>query len=198
MGPTPAGVTHVDLAFAVTGERLPRDHSLALWEALVRAAPWLRDAESVAVLPIRAASAGPLGLVLQRRSRLLMRLPEAMVEPALALCGRQLDVAGAQVTLGSAKSRQLSPYVTLYAHRVAAEQDDEENFVQQVTRELASLGVRTEFVVGQRTQVRGPDGLLAGFSVMLEELPASHSLALQAAGIGAHRALGFGIFVGHK
>jgi hypothetical protein len=58
--------------------------------------------------------------------------------------------------------------------------------------------VRTEFIVGRRSEARGPRGTVAGFSVMLEELPAAHSLALQAAGLGAHRALGFGIFVGHK
>jgi CRISPR-associated protein Cas6 len=198
MGATPAGLTHVDLAFAVSGERLPRDHSFALWEALARVAPWLRDEPGVAVLPIRAASAGALGLVLQRRSRLLMRLPEALVEQALALCGQRLEIAGAQVTLGEARSRQLAPHATLYAHRVAAESDDEAGFVRQVARELGALGVRTEFIVGRRSEARGPRGTVAGFSVMLEELPAAHSLALQAAGLGAHRALGFGIFVGHK
>jgi CRISPR-associated protein Cas6 len=198
MGAAPAGVTHVDLAFAVSGGRLPRDHSLALWEALVRAAPWLRDEAAVAVLPIRAASAGSLGLVLQRRSRLLMRLPEALVEPALGLCGQQLEIEGARVQLGEAKTRPLAAHATLYAHRVAAERDDEESFVLQVRRELGELGVRNEFIVGQRSRTRGPCGVLTGFSVMLEELPASHSLALQDAGLGAHRGLGFGVFVGHK
>jgi CRISPR-associated protein Cas6 len=198
MGATPAGLSHVDLAFAVSGERLPRDHSLALWQALVGAAPWLAGDPGVAVMPIRGASAGELGMVLQRRSRLLMRLPEAQVERALGLCGARLELEGAAVELGGAKSRPLAPHPTLYAHRVAAECDEEESFVEQVAEELRAIGIRSEFIVGKRTLTRGPGGALAGFSVMLEQLPPSHSLALQAAGLGAHRGLGFGVFVGHK
>lgn len=193
-----AGESCVDMAFAVSGGRLPRDHSLALWQALVQAAPWLGDDDTVAVLPIRAASAGDEGLVLQSRSRLLMRLPEARVEAALGLCGRRLEIAGAPAALGEAKTRALAPHPTLYAHRVAAERDDEESIVEQVKRDLDLLGVNAEFIIGRRTLTRGERGDLAGYSLMLVELPARQSLALQVAGIGAHRGLGFGIFVGHK
>jgi len=188
----------VDLAFAVSGGPLPRDHSLALWEALVLAAPSLADDETLAVLPVRAASAGGGPMVLQRRSRLLLRLSESRVEAVLALCGRQIEIAGAPVRLGAAKTRPLAHYATLYAHRVAAEHDDEAEFVRQTVRDLDRLGMRAEFIVGKRTQVQGPRGMLAGFSLMLADLAARQSLALQASGIGAHRRLGFGIFVGHK
>ena len=188
----------VDLAFAVSGGPLPRDHSLALWEALAQAAPSLADDETLAVLPVRAASAGDAPLVLQRRSRLLMRLAESQLERVLALSGRELEIAGAPVLLGTAKTRPLAHYATLYAHRVAAEDDDEARFVRQAARDLDRLGVRAEFIVGRRSQTRGPLGMLAGFSLMLAELSPRQSLALQAAGLGAHRRLGFGIFVGHK
>ncbi|MBI3370249.1 MAG: type I-MYXAN CRISPR-associated protein Cas6/Cmx6 [Betaproteobacteria bacterium] len=194
----PTGPSHVDMAFAVSGDELPRDHSLALWQALVQAAPWIGDDDAVAVLPIRAASAGGDRLVVHRRSRLLMRLPEARVEAALALSGRRLEVADAPLTLGDAKTRPLVAHATLYAHRVAAERDDEERFVKQAERELDRLGVRNDCIVGRRTLTRGPAGVLAGYSLMLADLPARQSLALQVAGIGAHRGLGFGIFVGHK
>lgn len=188
----------VDLAFEVSGGPLPRDHSLALWEALVRAAPPLAGDEALAVLPVRAASAGDNRLILQRRSRLLMRLDESSVEHVLALCGRELQVAGTPVLLGAAKTRPLAHHATLYAHRVAADEDDEAAFVRQAACDLSRLGVQAEFIVGQRSQVRGPLGMLAGFSLMLADLAPRQSLALQAAGLGAHRRLGFGIFVGHK
>ena len=193
-----ADLSTVDLAIAVSGGPLPRDHSLALWNALARAAPSLAEDETIAVLPLRAASAGDGRLVLQRRSRLLMRLADSHVDAMLALCGRQIQVAGAAILLGAAKTRPLSPYATLYAHRVAAEHDDESEFVRQATRDLEQLGVRAEFIVGKRTLTRGPLGELAGFSLMLAELTPRQSLALQASGLGAHRRLGFGIFVGHK
>jgi len=191
-------VSHVDLAFAVSGGRLARDHSLELWKALRQAAPALLEDPTVAVLPIRAASAGDNGLVLQRHSRLLLRIPEAMIDLALALCGRQLDVAGAPVTLGTAKTRPLASYTTLYAQRVAAVVDDEGDFVKQAAAELARIGISADFIVGKRTLTRGPQGALAGFSLMLAELPSRLSLELQVHGIGAHRGLGFGVFVGHK
>ena len=188
----------VDLAFAVSGGPLPRDHSLALWDALVQAAPSLADDETIAVLPVRAASAGDGGLVLQRRSRLLMRLAESQVGSVLTLSGRQIEVAGTPVLLGAAKTRPLAPHVTLYAYRVAAEHDDEAQFVRQVTRDLDQLGVRAEFIVGKRSATRGPLGVLVGFSLMLADLTPRQSLALQASGLGAHRRIGFGIFIGHK
>jgi CRISPR-associated protein Cas6 len=189
---------HVDLAFEVSGGPLPRDHSFALWEALAATLPALAEDEALAVFPVRAADAGSGRLVLQRHSRLLLRLPESQVDGALALCGRQIEVEGAPLTLGAARSRPLAHHATLYAHRVAAEHDDEAEFVLQATRDLDRLGVRAEFIVGRRTQARGPDGVLAGFSLMLADLAPRQSLALQAAGLGAHRRLGFGIFVGHK
>lgn len=191
-------MSHADVAFAVSGGRLARDHSLELWRALAQAAPALFADETVAVLPVRGASAGDQGLVLQRRSRLLMRVPEDKVDLALGLCGCRLDIAGALLELGEAKTRPLASYVTLYAHRVAAVTDDEAAFVRQVAAELARIEVSNEFIVGKRSVTRVPDGDIAGYSLMLAELPSRQSLALQVAGLGAHRALGFGIFVGHK
>jgi hypothetical protein len=63
---------------------------------------------------------------------------------------------------------------------------------------LGQINLGTDFIVGKRTVTRGPRGELAGFSLMLAELPSRQSLALQVAGLGAHRGLGFGVFVGHK
>ncbi len=197
MGGSAVGLS-VDLSFAVTGARVPRDHALALLEALACEAPGLAGNAALAVLGIRGASAGDLGLALGRHSRLLLRLPEALVETALALVGKELEIAGARVMLGTAKTRPLAPHATLYAHRVAAEGEDEAGFVRQAARDLDALGVRSEFIVGKRTSVRGPAGAIAGYSLMLADLAPRPSLALQAAGIGAHRRLGFGIFVGHK
>lgn len=191
-------MSHVDIAFAVSGEPLPRDHSFELWRALSEAAPDLLADPSVAVLPVRGASAGAGGIVLQRRSRLLMRMPEASVERALRLCGARVEVAGAAVTLGDAKTRPLAHYATLYAHRVAAERDDEASFVQQATAALREIDVAADFIVGKRTLTRGAAGDIAGFSLMLAELSARQSLVLQVRGLGAHRGLGFGVFVGHK
>lgn len=188
----------VDLSIEISGGPLPRDHALEVWSALAQAVPRLREDPVLAILPVRAASGGDGRLVLQRRSRLLMRVAEPAVAAVLALCGRQLDVAGAPVTFGGVKTRPLAPHPTLYAHRVAAERDDEAEFVRQATRELGQLGMPAEFVVGKRSQARGPAHAVVGFSLMIADLSSRQSLLLQANGLGAHRNLGFGIFVGHK
>lgn len=198
MGKPAARLTVVDMAFAVSGGRLPRDHSLALWQALQRAVPSLAEDEATAVLPIRAASAGDLGLVLAQRSRLLMRLAEERVAAALELCGKRLELGGTLIEVGAAKTRPLAPYATLYSQRVAAEDGDEQAFVGQVARALARLEIHSEFIVGRRSGTRGGDGELTGYSVMLADLAPRASLTLQAAGLGAYRHLGFGVFVGHK
>jgi len=197
MGAPTARLSHVDMAFAVQGGGLPRDHSAALWRGLVEALPQLEAEDTLAVLPVRAASAGPQGLVLQRRSRLLIRLAEASVDAAMALCGRRIRVGEDWLEIGAAKTRALMPHRTLYAHRVASE-SGEEAFLVEAGSALGALGVHREFIVGRRSTVRGPLGELAGYSLMLEDLSPEHSLALQVAGLGAHRRLGFGIFVGHK
>ena len=192
-------MTVVDLAFAVSGGRLPRDHSAALWQALEQAVPSLAEDEATAVLPIRAASAGDLGLVIARRSRLLLRMSESSVAAALELCGTLLEVGEARIEVGAAKTRPLAPYATLYAQRVATEHEDERGFVDQVARDVERLGIRADFIVGRPSSTRGPaGGQLAGFSLMLTGLRTAESLALQASGIGSHRRLGFGIFVGHR
>lgn len=189
---------HVDLSIEVSGGPLPRDHSLPVWNAVAHAAPALMEQTTLAILPVRAAAGYDGRLVLQRRTRLLMRLPESAVDTVLALSGRRLHIGGFPVLFGAVKTRPLAAHVTLYAHRVAATHDDESAFVEQVTRELDALGVRGEFIVGKRTDAAGPEGLLAGFSLMLTDLSARQSLLLQASGLGRHRNLGFGIFVGHK
>lgn len=189
---------HVDLSIEVSGGPLPRDHSLSVWNAVAHAAPALVEQATLAILPVRAAASYDGRLVLQRRTRLLMRLPESAVDTVLALSGSRLHIGGFPVLLGAVKTRPLAAHVTLYAHRVAAALDDEAAFVEQVTRDLEQLGVRAEFIVGKRTDAAGPAGPLAGYSLMLTDLSARQSLLLQASGLGLHRNLGFGIFVGHK
>lgn len=188
----------VDLAFPLAGGRLPRDHSLALWDALARALPWLEHDERVAVFPIRAASVSDGSLAVNRHSRLMIRLPEARVRDALALCGTALDVHGARLEIGRALTRALIAHGTLYAHRVACAAADESVFVREVAAGLATLAIGGDFICGRRTATAGPDGTLAGFSLMLTGLKPAESLRLQIAGLGPHRRLGFGLFIPHR
>jgi CRISPR-associated protein Cas6 len=186
------------MAFTVSGRWLPRDHSAALWHALAVALPWLDDEAELAISPVRAATVSGGGLVLNRRSRFLLRLPEARIRDALALCGRTLEIGTEPLRVGKAMTRALIPHGTIYAHRVAARDADESAFARQVTAELQVLGIRGDFIIGKRSSLRGPSGEVTGFSVMLTGLRSDESIRLQVAGLGPHRKLGFGVFVPHR
>ncbi len=62
--------------------------------------------------------------------------------------------------------------------------------------ELESLGVQCRAICGLRHLLEG--GRLAGYSLMLDALSPVQSLTMLEAGIGGHRRLGCGVFVGHR
>lgn len=188
----------VDLAFSVSGGPLPQDHSLELWQTLAAAHQGISRIPGIAVLPIRGTSAVGASVALGRHARLWMRVPEEAVGELLALCGTSIEIGGAPLRIGGAKTRALAPYATLYARRVVADTDDEEGFARWVSERLVALDIRRDFVVGGRSSVRGDRGTMTGFSLMLPELGARESLRLQAEGLGQGRHLGCGVFVGHK
>lgn len=188
----------VDMAFAIQGEQVPRDHALELWRALARALPWLGEEENVAIFALRAAPVADGRLAVSRRSRLMLRLPATRVRDALALCGAAIEIEGAPLAVGRAMTRALIPHGTVYAHRVAASGHDEIAFMRAVTTALERLAIRSDFICGKRSCVRGERGEVAGFSLMLTGLRPAESVRVQIAGLGPHRKLGFGIFVPHR
>ncbi len=188
----------VDVAFAIDGRSLPRDHAQALADALDAQLPWLRGHPTAGVHGIKLVPGSEPQGWLSRRARLLLRVPQSRV-PALApLGGCTLAVAGSDLRLGDARPHELVPYATLYATFVAAEGDDETAFMVTVHDELARLGIRAFAVCGKRQQRQSAAGVLSGFSLMLHQLSPTDSLTLLRLGLGPHRALGCGLFVPHK
>lgn len=186
------------MAFAIAGPDVPRDHAAALWRALERALPWLAEDEAIAVFPLRAWAVSGGRLAVNRRSRLMLRLPGRRVRDALALSGAAIEIEGSTLAVGSAMTRALIPHGTLYAHRVAAVGGDEPAFMRAVASALEGLGIRGDFICGKRSTVRGEAGEVIGFSLMLTGLKPAESVRVQTAGVGPHRKLGFGIFVPHR
>ena len=188
--------TMIDIAFAVSGDPLPRDHRYALAEALERALPWLPDTPQAGVHGLNLVSgSGPEALV-SPRTRLRLRVPRERADDACALAGAELAVAGRRLRVGAALRRELVDHHTLYAQLVACAGDDELAFMRTVQDELDRLGVRCRAVCGLHRVVES--GALPGFSLMLDGLAPDQSLTVLEAGLGAHRRLGCGLFVGHK
>ncbi|HMA08332.1 MAG TPA: type I-MYXAN CRISPR-associated protein Cas6/Cmx6 [Ramlibacter sp.] len=188
--------TMIDVAFAVTGDPLPRDHRYALADALERALPWLADTPQAGVHGLNLVSGSGNEALVSPRTRLRLRVPCERADAACALAGAELAVAGRRLLIGPAQRRELVDHHTLYAHLVACDGDDELAFMRTVQGELDRLGVRCRPVCGLHQVVER--GALPGFSLMLDGLVPDHSLTVLEAGLGAHRRLGCGLFVGHK
>lgn len=195
----PVAASIVDVAFALRGASLPRDHRLALSRALTDALPWLADEPLAAVHAVKLVHGGGEPALLSARSRLLVRVPRERADAlAAALAGRTVHVGDAVLELGAATRRELAPHSTLYAHFVDAGDADEAAFLDAVAEELHDLDVPCHRVCGREQQVRGPGAALRGYSLLLHGLGAAASLRVLEHGLGGHRLMGCGVFVPHK
>jgi len=186
----------IDLAFALEGDHLPRDHRRALADALDRVLPWLPGETAAGIHLLNVSAGGGPRALLSGRTRLTLRLRRARATDAAALAGAELRIEGQPLRVGAPQLRELRPYGTLYAHLVAAGDADEAGFLQAVQAELLALDVPCRPICG-RHQVVEADRL-RGFSLMLDGLSAANALRVMAAGLGPHRRLGCGLFVPHK
>ncbi len=187
----------VDLAFAVSGPALPRDHRRVLAHAVDRALPWLASQPGAGVHPLNVSAGGGPQALLSKRTRLTLRVPRARVAEARALEGTRLDLGGLALRVGAVHERALLPWGTLYAHVVAAGDGiDEIGFLQMAGDELSALGITGRLICGRQQTLEG--GALRGFSLMLDGLGLAGALRLFEAGIGPHRRLGCGLFIPHK
>jgi CRISPR-associated protein Cas6 len=201
--PSPADAASVggnaaDVAFDLEGTVLAADYSAALMREIAQHLPWIGAEPEAGIHALRAARADAGDLLLTRRAKLVLRLPERRIADAMALCGREIAIGGRRLAIGAAKARPLAPFGTLYAHLVAAESDDEQQFMREMAAQLQALRVACELICGKRRTLQSGEERIAGYSLMLHGLSEEHSLLAQRVGLGGGRMLGCGIFVGHK
>lgn len=187
----------IDVAFALEGDALPREHRYALADALQDALPWLGDEARAGVHRLKLVASGDgADALVSPRTRLTLRVPRGRAAETCALTGAQLRVGQYQVRAGRAQQRELLPHGTLYAPLVAADGPDEREFLLAVQLTLDALGVRAQPVCGRWQAAEG--GRLVGCSLMLSGLDREQSLALLQQGLGPHRRLGCGLFIPHR
>ncbi|GIK23710.1 MAG: type I-MYXAN CRISPR-associated protein Cas6/Cmx6 [Rhodocyclales bacterium] len=187
----------VDISFEVFCERLPRDYGYALFRALAESLDWLEEEALAGVHPLHGTASTDGGLFLGRRARLMLRLPSARAEQAMALTGRRLEL-GSGLEVGAGRLRELMPYATVHSHFVSIGSIDEAEFLRQAAAELREAGLPERMITGKAHAMSTPEGEVQGFSLLLHGLTPSQSLAVQARGLGEGRKLGCGIFVPHK
>lgn len=191
----------IDLQFDLVGATIPADSAQPLLDALRPLLPWLAEDPGTGIHHLKGAesNSGDASLHINRRTKLFLRVPLTRVDATQALVGRTLDLAGHALTVGTFKTRAFSPFTSLYAHFVDTGSSTEEQFVQDIMRELTErFELRCGFICGRRQTLHSAGGPLTGHSLMLHDLPAHKSLQLQDEGLGRNRLLGCGIFIPHK
>ncbi|MBK1630414.1 type I-MYXAN CRISPR-associated protein Cas6/Cmx6 [Thiohalocapsa halophila] len=202
----------VEAAFPLSGDALPADHGVALFDALCRQTElggWLSATDAVAIAPVRGGADGTGGLILNDESELLMRLAAADLPRVLRIVGDSLAVKGHALELGQPQIRLPSPAAVLTASLVvlpdAADAPRERDapgdgstpsvFTAAIRDSLAALEINGDPVIGAGGHLQLPDHSVPGFAVHLHGLSPEDSLHLQEAGLGDHRKLGCGVFL---
>lgn len=191
----------IDLQFDLVGTTIPADNAQLLADALQRLLPWLSEDSGTGIQHLKGAetNSGDATLNINRRTKLYVRVPKARVDDMQRLIGQTLEIAGHALQIGSFKTREFSPFANIYAHFVDTGSTTEEQFVQDVMRELdGHFQLRCGFICGKRQTLQSESGPIYGYSLMLHDVPPHKSLQLQDEGMGRNRLLGCGIFIPHK
>lgn len=186
----------IDLVFEISGGPLPATYHYELWKELTRLAPQLAENEHIGVIPLRM-SASNEGMLIPKRAKLALRVPEALAGIAASLAQKGIRVAESELQLGACKTRPIQHYPTLHAHLVTGA-DDEIAFVSEIEAALAAMGVAANLICGQRHTLTDGNRSISGYSLVLHDLKPEDSLSVQYAGLGKERRFGCGIFIPYK
>ena len=206
--PQAAPSNSVDITYKLVGQTLPGSHAQALATAVCAHLDWLEQFDC----GVHAIQSGPGGNGWQRpqgahatihlsaRTRLALRIPRSHINAAAALSGQTVDIDGHTLAIGKASVRELQPTATLFARRIASQADiSEAEFVEQAAQQLREYGIEPrKLLCGKDDTCTADSGPVFTRALMVADLGARESLELQVRGLGAHRILGCGIFVGHK
>jgi CRISPR-associated protein Cas6 len=189
----------VDIHYDLSAGEIPADHGPALYSELLRHLPWLAAMPEAGIHPVHGAPSGRnANLVINRRVKLVLRLPVERIDEARVLVGKHIDPGAGELAIGDLKAKNLTPFGTLYSHFVSLDSGDEAAILLEVRRQLDEMGIQCGLIPGLHRKMRTPDGEISGHTLMLHDLSLVHSLAVQERGLGLHRAWGCGIFIPHK
>jgi CRISPR-associated protein Cas6 len=191
----------IDLQFDLIGTTIPADNAQLLSDALQGLMPWLGEKSGAGIQHLKGAetNSGDATLNINRRTKLFIRVPKTRLHDMQQLVDQTLDLAGHALQIGAFKTREFSPFPNIYAHFVDTGSASEEQFVQDVMRELdGHFQLRCGFICGKPQTLQSTSGPLHGYSLMLHDVPPHKSLQLQDEGLGRNRLLGCGIFIPHK
>lgn len=188
-----------DVQFDLAGSEIPADHGYSLFSALSTFLPWLGDAAGSGIHPIHGAPTGRNdNLVINRRDKLVLRVPVERLDDVRALTGKCIESGAGALVIGEAREKQLMPFAYLYSPLVDMGAEDEVSFIEAARAELEKMDIRCGLIPGKKRKMVTPEGDVWGYSLMLHDVGQEQSLHVQEQGLGGHRAYGCGLFVPHK
>ena len=190
--------TVIDVVFALKGSAIPRDHGYLLYLEIARLAPWIDAEPLVGIHDVQGSDTGHGELMLNRRAKLVIRVPKTRVDDIASLTGKIIKVGAHSLEIGDYKTRALTLHTPLYAHCVTTGAHEEKDFATDIIRLLDEMGIDSRFICGKQQQIETAEGKVAGYSLMLHGLPLEHAIRIQEVGLGGNRKLGCGIFIPHK
>ena len=186
----------IDLEFPIRGRALPVDHGYALYSACCNPLPFLHADKDTGVHPVQGSYNGGENVLVTRQSRLAFRIKADRVGDYLPLAGKQLEVSGCPVTVGVPNLRLLRPAASLQARTVTIAGFKEEGpFLEALYRQLKPMAPEAKATLLKRRTITVAGKQIVGFKVLVENLSAEESLALQEHGLGGRRRFGCGLFV---
>lgn len=189
----------LDCQFDFSSGEIPEDHGPALLTELLRHLPWLDSTQGAAIHPVHGAPSGRnANLVLNRRVKLVLRLPVEREADAQALSGKTIDAGAGPLQLGHATVKHLLPHTTLYAHFLSYGDYAEGELLAEARRQLDEMGIKCGMIPGRQRKMPTPEGEISGHSLMLHDLSMLDSLTVQERGLGRFHLWGCGIFIPHK
>ncbi|CAN5244799.1 type I-MYXAN CRISPR-associated protein Cas6/Cmx6 [soil metagenome] len=202
----------IDVLFPLHGEAVPADHLYPLYAALSGLVPAFHDeATPLRFAPLTGVPGGPGMLALNEYSHLRVRLPDDRIRLVLPLAGKALDVGGHRIRLGVPSVSPLEPAATLQARVVTFKTDARheitaEAFIVTARQKLADFGLAGEVSIPlalagdragepKRKIVRIHGQAIVGYSLLVTQLSAEHSIQMQEQGLGGRTKMGCGFFL---
>lgn len=189
----------VDLCFKVMGARLPVDHGFALYGALSRMLPSVHEEEGLGIRLIRGRYVGEGMLDIAPHSDLVLRLPVGRIRSFLGLAGKTLNIQGCRVSVGVPATRALIPAPVLHSPLATTRNGhDQARFEAEMRHQMEEIGAHGQLSIGRRRTFAVHGKQVVGYSVLLSELTAGESIAVQERGLGGRRKMGCGFFEAWK
>ncbi len=185
----------VDLCFQVSGKTIPVDHGYALYSAISHVLHEIHEDETVGLKTIRGRYIGNGKIDISPASELVLRIPVSRISVYIPLAGKTLDIAGEKARIGVLNTKALIPAAALYSHLVTTKNgSDQSRFEAEISKQMKELDIHGKFLIGKRRTFQVHKKQVVGYSVLVSELTAEESVALQENGLGGRRKMGCGFF----